>query len=233
MAIAGQNGRVSYLLRVSLPDRPGSLGALATALGGVGADIVSLDVVEHDGAGWAVDDILVELPVGERADALVTACHSVPGVRVEFLRRYAGGPDLHRDVAAVEEMAQRPTQATAVLTDLAPAVLRADWALLVEPETLVRASATAPDWPAPQTPWLPLFRACTLDPAGWAPDAWRDMALGVVPVGRPARALLVGRKGGPPMLASELARLAHLAALAAALEVGPAEDPDEGPAAVD
>src|SRR5690606_16086046 len=31
--------RVSYLLRVQLPDRPGSLGALAMALGTVGADI--------------------------------------------------------------------------------------------------------------------------------------------------------------------------------------------------
>lgn len=211
-------GRVSYLLRVSLPDRPGSLGALATALGEAGADIVSLDVVEHGGDGRAVDDVLVELPVGGRADALVTACHSVPGVRVEFLRRYAGGPDLHRDVATVEEMARRPAQATAVLTDRAPAVLRADWALLVEPGRLAHASATAPDWPTRRPPWLPLRRARTLDPTGWAPESWQDVALGAVPVGRPARALLVGRKGGPPMLASELARLAHLAALAAALE---------------
>ena len=41
-----EGGRVrSYLLRVQLEDRPGSLGSLAVALGTVGADILSLDVV--------------------------------------------------------------------------------------------------------------------------------------------------------------------------------------------
>ena len=34
----GQTVRV-FLLRIALPDRPGSLGAIATAMGTVGADI--------------------------------------------------------------------------------------------------------------------------------------------------------------------------------------------------
>lgn len=51
----------SYLLRVQLEDRPGSLGSLAVALGSVGADILSLDVVERT-AGFAVDDLVVDLP---------------------------------------------------------------------------------------------------------------------------------------------------------------------------
>ena len=51
----------SYLLRVQLEDRPGSLGSLAVALGSVGADILSLDVVER-GSGYAIDDLVVELP---------------------------------------------------------------------------------------------------------------------------------------------------------------------------
>ena len=38
---------MSYLLRIVLPDRPGALGAVATALGAVGADILSLDVIER------------------------------------------------------------------------------------------------------------------------------------------------------------------------------------------
>ena len=45
----------SYLLRVQLADQPGSLGSLAVALGSVGADILSLDVVDR-GAGYAIDD---------------------------------------------------------------------------------------------------------------------------------------------------------------------------------
>ncbi|NUT99783.1 MAG: ACT domain-containing protein, partial [Saccharothrix sp.] len=38
---------MSFLLRVQLPDRPGTLGAVASALGEIGADILSVDVVER------------------------------------------------------------------------------------------------------------------------------------------------------------------------------------------
>ncbi len=54
-------GDVTYLLRVVLPDRPGTLGAVASALGGEGADILSVDVVERH-QGVAVDDLVVDLP---------------------------------------------------------------------------------------------------------------------------------------------------------------------------
>ena len=56
----------SYLLRVQLEDRPGSLGSVAVALGSVGADILSLDVVER-GPGYAIDDLIVDLPPGRDA----------------------------------------------------------------------------------------------------------------------------------------------------------------------
>lgn len=47
-----------YVLRVSLPDRPGSLHALTDACLRAGADIRSLDVIEQSG-GFAVDDVCV------------------------------------------------------------------------------------------------------------------------------------------------------------------------------
>jgi len=71
---------VFYLLRLVLPDRPGALGAVATALGGVGADITSVDVIER-GAHHAVDDLVVELPAGPLADSLITAADSVRASR--------------------------------------------------------------------------------------------------------------------------------------------------------
>jgi len=46
-AAGGKITGMSFLLRVHVPDRPGSLGALATALASVGADILSVDVVER------------------------------------------------------------------------------------------------------------------------------------------------------------------------------------------
>ena len=40
-----------YLLRVELPDVPGSLGRVATAIGEAGGDIEAIEIVEHRGVG--------------------------------------------------------------------------------------------------------------------------------------------------------------------------------------
>ena len=54
--------RSVFLLRLILPDRPGSLGTVATALGEVRADIHAIEIVEHRREnGTAVDDVVVEL----------------------------------------------------------------------------------------------------------------------------------------------------------------------------
>ena len=74
---------MSYLLRVRLTDRPGSLGSLAVALGSVGADILSLDVVER-GEGFAVDDIVVDLGPQSLPDTLITAAEALDGITVPF-----------------------------------------------------------------------------------------------------------------------------------------------------
>src|SRR4051812_25563704 len=50
-----------YQLRVTLPDRPGSLGAVAAALGLIGADVISVTVIERDTFD-AVDDIVFDMP---------------------------------------------------------------------------------------------------------------------------------------------------------------------------
>ena len=89
---------MSFLLRVVLPDKPGSLGAVATALGAAGADILGVDVVERTN-GHAVDDLAVELPPGRPPDVLVTAAESVPGVEVESLRPDPGRMDTNRELA--------------------------------------------------------------------------------------------------------------------------------------
>ena len=88
---------MSYLLRLVVPDRPGILGAVATALGEAGIDIVSVDVLER-GSGVAVDDVVVDLPAGRLPDSLITAAQTVPGVQVESLRPFAGPLDTHREL---------------------------------------------------------------------------------------------------------------------------------------
>lgn len=212
---------MSFLLRLVLPDRPGSLGAVATAIGRVGGDIVSLDVVERGPQG-AVDDLLVSLPPGGLADTLITAAVTVPGVVVESLRPYVGIADLHRDLELVEELAAAPTMGLALLTEHVPGVFRAGWALMVElggdGVRVQHASAGAPRGATIDLPWLPLPVARRLDcREPWVPERWTalGMELAAAPVGSPLRAILAGRPGGPAFRASEVLRLAHLAGIAA------------------
>ena len=207
-----------YLLRVVLPDRPGMLGAVATAIGTVGGDIVSLDVVER-GPDGAVDDLLVQLPPGGLADVLITSAQSVPGVVVESLRPYLGADDLHRDLDLVDELAAAPREAHALLVQSLPGVFRASWAaLLQEGRGVVRTSTGAPGTTGLELPWLPLARAQRLPAsAPWVPEGWRDLGteLAAAPVGVPGTAVLVGRIGGPRWRDGEVARLAHLAGITA------------------
>jgi hypothetical protein len=214
-----------HLLRVVIPDRPGSLGALATALGAAQADIVGLDVVEHRGDGTVVDDILVDLPHGRLPDALVSACNSLDGASVVFLRYYPHHGGLQRDLQAVEAMTEEPAKADAVLVAIAPDVFRADWALILEADDdglhLRHRSTAAPeDLDDVAAPWLPVVRARRLpDPEAWAPP-WIQTATAAVTIGGPNTVMVVGRRGGPDFLDSELARLGHLVNLARAIRSG-------------
>jgi hypothetical protein len=208
---------MSYLLRVVLPDRPGMLGAVATAIGQAGGDIVSLDVVEHGPEG-AVDDLLVQLPPGGLADVLITSAQSVPGVVVESLRPYLGADDLHRDLELVDELAAAPSAAPQLLVDLAPGVFRAGWAVLIGPSGVLASSAGAPDLTGVDLPWLPLRSARRMQAQErWVPERWEALGteLAAAPVGVPDTVVLVGRPGGPRFRASEVLRLAHLAGITA------------------
>ena len=214
---------MSYLLRLVLPDRPGMLGAVATALGRCGADILSLDVVER-GPDGAVDDLVVSLPPGGLADALITSAQSVEGVVVESLRPYYGGSDLHRDLELVDALAADPGSAEALLVAHAPGVFRAGWALLLEPgPTVLHASAGAPEAAELELPWLPLASARRLDPEDeWVPERWQALGTELVaaPVGAAQRVVLVGRPGGPRFRGSEVLRLTHLAGIVATVSAG-------------
>lgn len=69
-----------FQIKISLPDRPGSLGAIASAIGAAGCDIRSLNVREsRDGIGY--DDMTVAVPGTDPTD-LVTVLSSIGGVNV-------------------------------------------------------------------------------------------------------------------------------------------------------
>ena len=69
-----------FTMQVSLPDRPGSLGMLASAIGSAGADIRGVEVLKTvDGVGYY--QIIVAVP-GTDASDLVEILNSIWGVEV-------------------------------------------------------------------------------------------------------------------------------------------------------
>jgi hypothetical protein len=217
---------LTFLIRVQLPDVPGALGAVATALGSIGADILSVDVVERSD-GTAIDDLVVELPKGRLPDVLITAAESVKDVEVDAVRPYAGVLDTHRELELVEDVAAQPDEGLAIFTEGVPRIIRAGWAMVVGPEAgsarTLAASTAAPQLRTLDLPFLPLARATVLDgEEAWVPETWQELGteLAATPLGKPERVLLVGRPGGPQFRAAEVARLAHLAGIIAVVLSG-------------
>lgn len=215
----------SYLLRVQLADRPGSLGSLAVALGTVGADILSLDVVER-AADYAIDDLVVDLPAGAMPDTVITAAERLTGVQVESIRPHTGLLEAHRELELIAHVAAggRRESKLQVLVDEAPRVLRVTWASVVtQPaETLERVAGSSgtPETLCATVPWMPLQTAVALDGhADWVPQLWRDLdtALAAAPLGGPNVALVLGRTGGPEFLPSEVDRLGYLCGIVASI----------------
>ncbi|WP_341230527.1 amino acid-binding protein [Nocardioides salarius] len=198
---------MSFLLRVELPDVPGSLGRLATRIGEAGGDIEAIEIVEKRD-DVAVDDVLLELVPGTMPDTIVSACHATPGVRVLWISRYAAGGQLFLDLEAVEELTASPAQAINRLVDLLPVTFRADWAARVHrSDGIMHATDAAPA----ELPFVEVVRSQRAQRAEIDGDdnnvyAAVDLSDGEV--------VLLGRRGGPEFLDSELARVGHLAALA-------------------
>ncbi len=191
-----------FLLRVSLPDVPGSLGRLASAIGQAGGDIEAIEIVEKTATGAAVDDVLLEMGPGMMPDSIVSACNAIEGVEVLWISRYAAGGNLFLDLEVVEELTVHPSEALERVVDLLPVTFRVDWAVRVRADgALVRSTEAAPD----AVTWVEVDRPSRL------PDDVDNVLCGAPLDGD---VIVLGRRGGPEFLDSELARLGHLLGLA-------------------
>jgi hypothetical protein len=192
-----------FLLRVELPDVPGSLGRLAGAIGEAGGDIEAIEIVEKRG-GTAVDDVLLEIAPGTMPDSVVSAVNGLDGVNVVWISRYAAGGNLFLDLEAVEELTANPEGALDRLIDLLPVTFRADWAARVSRiDGIVYTTAAAPS----DLSWVQIDRAESID---------NDDENTIACAARlnKSEIVVIGRRGGPDFLDSEIARLGHLVGLA-------------------
>ncbi|SCG51506.1 amino acid-binding protein [Micromonospora halophytica] len=205
-------------VRVTLPDRPGTLGQVARTLGVSGADIVQVVVLERLG-GRAVDDFTVVWPGAARVERLLAGLAAIPGVRVDGVWRAIGAPTTTgQDAELLAQVAANPTDGVATLVDAVPGLLAADWAVaaVVPLDWASRsgggtATVGHASWRTPEPPRLPEVtplraRASTgVDGSHYA----------VAPFGRAGLVLVVARDHTEPLTAAafhstEVDRLAQL-----------------------
>jgi hypothetical protein len=205
------------LLRVQLPDRPGSLGAVASALGGVGADIHAVEIIDR-GPDYAIDDFMLNLPQSVLPENLLNACATVEGVKVLWVSHYHSDWGVESDIATLNRMASDPVRAGQILTEESPIVFHSTWAVLVD---VTGGSVLSSSSMAPEIGGTDLEIFGTMDStyatelaAGWQPG-WGDTLIAVAALAG-GRAIVIGRNGGPAYLPVELVRLQHLATLAGA-----------------
>jgi hypothetical protein len=210
-----------YVLRISVPDQPGSLHVLTGACSDAGADIVSLDVVER-GGGVAVDDLCLTV---EDADALTAGLDRLPGVAVMSRHEVASFRDADGALALAAAMVAEGRGAVRLLVERLPAALRASWAIGVARgwnglEVLAASEhAVAPEC----SHWLPLIAPRRLHLSdvtdGATGSDFDGLEIAAAPLGQATSAVIVARQDGPRFVDRELRQLDLLAKVSVATEV--------------
>lgn len=226
-------------IRIQMPDRPGALSAISTALAAHQVDIVRLDVVSHEGS-MVVDDLLLGAVSQEYIGSAIAGFY--PEVTVRTFDEIAGDPALEmgKSLGHVAASASVDTARTATLVGAAR-IARADDAVLLrangEGGLNVIASTTAVPELDPAAPFAGLWvlerHTAAAFPVsdGWAPQRFQH-ALGAAWVAvAPAGAfdlLLATRKLNIPYFAGELERLAAFSEAAGAIMAGIGDRPSFG-----
>jgi hypothetical protein len=147
-------------------------------------------------------------------DSIVSACNAIEGVNVAWISLYAAGGNLFLDLEAVEALTENPAVALDRLIDVLPLTFRADWASRVE---RVHGVGTHTEGAPTEFPFLEIERACRLELTSDDDEAEPDDVLYAAARIDANEIVVIGRRGGPEFLESEVARLGHLVSLAASI----------------
>ena len=202
-------------LRISVPDRPGSLGRVTSAIGSAGGDIAKVDVLESE-AGRALDDVFVQVRDPAHLDRLRRTVESLPGVTINGAQCPAPPATGHTELELVEQVLSQPDRSLQTLVDGAPGALGADWAALVEfdpdgaQSAVLAVSARGPSAQTiTVTAPLRLSAVRVVDPRTDQPYS----GAALVPLSGTEVGLLLVRESGVDFHQSELWRLGSVGAI--------------------
>lgn len=152
-----------FVLQVALPDRPGALGAVASRIAAVRANVVAIEIVGGNDR-HALDEFVIDLPDERDAPLLLSEVAEVDGVQVEELHplphlaadhTFEAHHGLQAYDTALALLAEdRLSQIPQVVAQRAVIELLADWALVSDASS-GSALASAGDPGAHPAPNLP------------------------------------------------------------------------------
>ena len=198
-------------LRLTLPDRTGSLARIAAAVGNVKADVVQVAVMQSEG-GRALDELLLDVVDDSHLEQTVASLNALRGVRVTGVACPAPPITGHGDLDLAAQLIARPSAVVNTLADALPNAFGGDWAAVVRFDETETPAVLATSVGAPAPEHLP--RALPLRLASWADD---EGAMVVLPLHGTDMAALLYRSGGPEFHASETWRLEQLGHIAGTL----------------
>jgi hypothetical protein len=201
----------TFILRVSLPDRPGALGAVASRIGSVRGDVVAVEIIERD-EGRAVDEFVVELADEENLPLLLNEITEVDGVSVQEAHPITGGLRDRRldayDTASLIVAQRTPQDVIGALTTRTRQELDALWAAVVDVE---QNMLIASEGPTASASWIADYVVARRQ--GDAPSSDDEEEIHWVDLAAWDLVLIVGRPGWK-FGTREKDRLAALARLA-------------------
>lgn len=202
-------------LRISVPDRPGMLGRVASAIGQAGGDIVRVAVLDSEG-GRATDDVHVEVRDAEHLARVSDALSAVVGLTVTGTQHPVPPATGHADLELLAHVLARPERALATLVDGAPAALGADWAAAVRYSGGDPAGVVAMSHQCPGEGFVAVRAALRPASVRIVPPGRDSAYLGaaLIPLGEQLALVLV-RESGPEYHPWELWRLEQVGRIAA------------------
>lgn len=150
----------SYVVRLWLPDRPGTLGRVAAAIGRADADVIGIEILER-GAGMAIDEVTVQFGDLTTIEKIVAELSSVDGVAVEDVHEVEPGR-LDPSVLALEVVSGVVSAGPRRLDVLCRGVrdlLESDWVAVIDVDA---GSIVSHDGSVPDPAWLTAFVAGTV-----------------------------------------------------------------------